>query len=72
MAPDAQGLVGKTRVERGVKSCGKDIKPDQAVNGPGTALLEMAVSRNSIYFYNNTGVKIVVNRNTFSPKSFKK
>lgn len=64
-----QNSTGKTGwVESGPKSVGDDNSTQQ----PGTGLFEMAVSKNSLYFYNNSGVVVTINRDVFNSKYFRK
>lgn len=58
-------------VESGQKSIsGADYGKSNNVSGTG--LLNMAGSKNSIYFYNGSNVVKTINRDVFNPKYFKK
>ena len=58
------------RVESGSRSADND--KGLARNTAGTGRFEMAVGKKSLYFYNQYGTFITVNRDVFAPKYFKK
>lgn len=62
----------KATVPEGKESVGNDGDIPNARNRPGSGLLQMAVTKNSIFFYNTSGVVITIDRNAFNSKKTKK
>jgi RHS repeat-associated protein len=66
------GVTKNGRVESGKESVGADGDIRGAQNKPGSGLMQMAVSKKNVYFYNGSGVVLTVGRDLFDPKYFKK
>jgi RHS repeat-associated protein len=67
-----EGVTKNAKVPSGKESLAADGDINGAQNKPGTGLLQMAVGKKSIYFYNTSGIVQTVDRDIFNPKYFKK